>query len=77
MTNKNYIEVEGIKLTPQLIGFLKELQMNNNEAVRDALHNLEELSGLLLDLTEITSNECLKRVKEIHYYKTILESINV
>lgn len=50
MANRNYIEVEGVKISDRLIAFLKDLQMNDNEAVRNTLRDMDELSGLLLDL---------------------------
>ena len=30
MANRNYIEVEGVKISDRLIAFLKDLQMNDN-----------------------------------------------
>lgn len=82
MANKNYIEVEGVKISERLIAFLKDLQMNDNEAVRNTLRDMDELSGLLLDLNEkceaeLPNNECLEHVREIRFYKCIIESIAV
>lgn len=82
MTNKNYIEVEGVRISERLIAFLKDLQMNDNEAARNTLRDIDELSGLLLDLnerceSELPNNECLEHVREIRYYKCIIESIVV
>lgn len=82
MKNKNYIEIEGIKISDRLIDFLKELQMNNNEAARDTLQRMDELSGLLLDLnekceSELPNDECLEHVREIRYYKCIFEAMTI
>ena len=82
MANRNYIEVEGVKISDRLIAFLKDLQMNDNEAVRNTLRDMDELSGLLLDLNEkceaeLPNNECLEYVREIRYYKSLFEAIVV
>lgn len=82
MANRNYIEVEGVKISDRLIAFLKDLQMNDNEAARNTLRDMDELSGLLLDLnerceSELPNNECLEHVREIRYYKCLFEAIVV
>ncbi|MEB3372600.1 hypothetical protein SFC43_01260 [Bacteroides sp. CR5/BHMF/2] len=56
--------------------------MNDNEAVRNTLRDMDELSGLLLDLNEkceaeLPNDECLEHVREIRFYKCIIESIAV
>lgn len=82
MGNRNYIEVEGVKISDRLIDFLKDFQMNDNEAVRDILRNMDGLLGLILDLngkyqTEFTNNECLEHIREIRFYECIIESFAV
>lgn len=82
MINKKYIEVEGVKISEKLIAFLKDLQMNDNEAAQNTLRDMDDLSGLLLDLnerceSELPNNECLEHVREIRFYKCIFESIVV
>lgn len=82
MENRNYIEVEGVKISYRLISFLKDLQMDDNEAVLDILRKMDGLSGLLLDLNqkcegEFPNDECLEHVREIRFYKHIIESLSV
>lgn len=82
MANKNYIEVEGVKISERLIAFLKELQMNDNRDALNTMRDMDEFIGKLLDLNEsceneFPNNECLERVREIRYYKCIIEAIAV
>lgn len=82
MANRDYIEVEGVKISDRLIAFLRDLQQDNNEAARNTMRDMDELQGLLLDLnekceSELPNNECLEHVREVRYYKCLIEAIVV
>lgn len=82
MKARNYIEVEGIRISDRLISLLKDLQMDGNEAAYNILQTTDKLVGLLLDLnerceSEFPNGECMKYVREVRYYKHIIESVAV